>query len=407
MMKRVFCILLLILFPLTACQTEKSEPIDNSKPSLVEESEDHAVDDQTGTINAFVHRENAYLVQAGEKILLQAVNFDNLTWYQDTDIDGMPVYLLHHKEEDFDVVQSLGFNSIRYFLRWQDLFKDPVTCEKNEEGWEWLGQNIAWAKERGMFLILDFHCPYGGFGTDDTGTWPIWSDESVQDSFLFMWQEVARTFKDETSIAGYDLMNEPSLPVDGEKVYAELLESVIAGIREEDPNHLLIVEAAVGIEGVEASYRKPNWVQVPDSNVMYSFHFYEPLSFTHNGSAMSESDVRYPDETCSKEDVRTAFMRCFEELFLQDYPLFLGEFGCNDWSSDSGSAVWIEDVYRLCEERNMHTAFFAYRGFENIDEKDGFGFTISSVYLQAKTDSGTEICENWDIIHVLKECLNK
>lgn len=143
-------------------------------------------------------------------------------------------------------------------------------------------------KKRNIYLILDFHCPYGAFGTQSQGTWPIWTNSDVQNAFVSTWKEIAEKYKNETIVAGYDLMNEPALPVDGKQEYANLMQKTINKIREVDPNHLLIVEAAVGIEGDDKSWTRPTWVKVEEENIMYSFHFYDPLTYTHNGAFVSD-----------------------------------------------------------------------------------------------------------------------
>lgn len=398
-MKRIVCLLLFTFLLISGCSKVlhreiNEESVPSSKNGVVSyESSKYSND-------FFVQRQDDQLLLKGEPIQLQAINFDNLTWYQETHLDGKPVFLLHHTEEDYDQIQSLGFNSIRYFIRWQDLFVDPVTCEKQEEGWKWLDQNISWAKERGIFLILDFHCPYGGFGTQGADTWPIWTDEAVQNSFLTMWKIIAETCSNETSIAAYDLMNEPTLSREGKSQYIELLESVISVIREEDPNHVIIVEAAVGIEGDEASFSKPTWVEVSDQNIMYSFHFYEPIRFTHQLNESESEKLQYPCDEFTQEDLRIALNKFIEEPFLKKYPLFLGEFGCNDWSEGSGSEQWITDVYTLCEEKSIHTALFVYRSFEDVSEKDEYSFAIRRVYLQADTESGTEESDNLRLLQI-------
>lgn len=351
----------------------------------------------------YIHREGTRLIQKDSAVSLNAINFDNLTWYSETKMeDGTPVFMLHHSEKDYDTVREMGFNSIRYFIRWQDLYSDSIKLEKYDAGWKWLDQNIEWARQRNISLIIDFHCPYGGFGTTGEGTWPVWKDERIQSAYISAWKEIAQKYKNEVVIAGYDLMNEPSLPKDGERQYGDLLQKTISAIRKEDPYHLLIIEAAVGVEGKEDSWTRPTWVQVLDQNVMYSFHFYDPLTFTHNGAGIPVEERSYPDSEYAKEDLKQAFQEFKSEPFLKEYPLFLGEFGCNDWTEGSGAAQWISDVYKLCKENGIHTAFFTYRSFDDFKNKSDFSFAISRMYYNADTESGTEEYINNDILNAWK-----
>lgn len=357
---------------------------------------------QSQNVEAYLHANGSILEQNNEPVILKAINFDNLTWFSENGKldDGTYVFSLHHNETDYDTVKEMGFNSIRYFIRWQDLFQNAETLKKNEAGWEWLNQNIQWAKERNISLILDFHCPKGGFGTKGSGAWPIWKKEKLQKAYIEAWQEIAQTYNDEVTIAGYDLMNEPSLARNGIEQYQQIMQDTVDAIREVDGNHIIIVESAVGVDGDMESYEKPTWVQVKDDNLMYSFHFYDPLSFTHNDPSL-DSKLIYPNKEYTKEVLAKKFEQCINEPFLMENPILLGEFGCNDWSEDSGAMQWIQDVYELCEQKNVHTALFAYRSFEDYKEKDNFSFGISRMYYNAESKSGIVEEKNEELVEFL------
>ncbi len=386
MKKCVACILLLAALLLGSC----SGPLFPGSQSPVETAADlTAADLSSADAEAYVHREQNLLFRDGEEVTLRAVNFDNLTWYSDPAAGGELFCTLHHDESDFEAVSELGFNAIRFFLKWDDLYTDASCSVRKAAGWDWLQQNIEWAKDNDIYLILDFHCPYGGFGSTNQGVWDIWTEEDARNAFLRAWTDIARFCAAETIVAGYDLMNEPSLPEDGENLYRDLLTDAIEAIRVEDPYHLVIVEAAVGIDGIAESWLRPNWVTVEEDNLMYSFHFYEPLGFTHvspEGTAV----MNYPSDSFDREDMVAAIEDCIGEDFLMDYPIFLGEFGCLDWTPGSGSEEWIRDVYEICAEEGIHTALFAYRSFEVFEDKDDYSFAISRMYTGAPTDDGVE-----------------
>ncbi len=351
---------------------------------------------------AYVHRELNLLFRDGEEVMLCAVNFDNLTWYSDPAAGGELFCKLHHDEEDFETVSGLGFNAVRFFLKWDDLYSDAACSVRKAAGWEWLRENVDWAEENNMYLILDFHCPYGGFGSTDEGVWDIWTEADARKAYLRAWTDIARFCAAETIVAGYDLMNEPSLPAGGEEIYRSLLGDVIEAVRGEDPYHLVIVEAAVGIDGVAESWLRPNWVTVEEENLMYSFHFYEPLGFTHASPDGAAGAMNYPSDSFDREDMMAAMEDCIGEGFLKDYPIFLGEFGCSDWTPGSGSEEWIRDVYEICAGKGIHTALFAYRSFEVFAEKDDFSFAISRMYTGTPDGDGVEE----ELNRVLENVLN-
>lgn len=354
---------------------------------------------------SYVHREKNLLFRNGEEVLLRAVNFDNLTWYSDSTAGDELFCTLHHDKTDFEAVSDLGFNAIRFFLKWDDLYEDAGCSVPKAAGWEWLRQNMEWAKANDIYLILDFHCPYGGFGSTDEGVWEIWTNEDARKAFIRAWTDIARFCAAETIVAGYDLMNEPSLPTDGSGLYHDLLTDAIGAIRGEDPYHLIIAEAAVGIDGIAESWLRPNWIEVDEKNLMYSFHFYEPLDFTHSSSDGELSARKYPSDSFDREDMAAAISDCVSAGFLKEYPIFLGEFGCSDWTPGSGSAEWIRDVYEICAGKGIHTALFAYRSFEVFEDKDDCSFAISRMYTGAPEGNGFEEELNPELMNVLKSVL--
>lgn len=350
-----------------------------------------------------LHREGRALMCGGTEFTIKAVNFDNLTWYSPEDGDySENIYRLHHDETDYKKVNSLGFNAVRFFIRWQDLYEDAQTLKRRDDGWQWIHDNIEWAATNDVGIILDFHGQPGGFGEPCTGTWPIWTDSESSDSFIAMWGEIAREFNGEKTILAYDVMNEPSLPHNGEIIYGNLMNDVVKEIRIHDREKLIIVEAITGIEGDADSYLTPTWVKVDDENVLYSFHFYEPIWFTHNGENGVSETVSFPDQSTTVASLEQSFLDSIEDPVSWGYPVFLGEFGCNDWRANSGSSEWITSLFSFCKKYRVHPALFCYRSFVSDSESD-FGFSIYTKL--SNTDGSSAEMKNENLISVITNSL--
>ena len=65
----------------------------------------------------------------------------------------------------------MGFNSVRF------AFDGDWYVDDRDVFWEWLDQNVAWARQHDLRLVLDLHTPIGGFWLDPT------SDEVSFDIF--------------------------------------------------------------------------------------------------------------------------------------------------------------------------------------------------------------------------------
>ncbi|MBL8078930.1 MAG: cellulase family glycosylhydrolase [Anaerolineales bacterium] len=220
--------------------------------------------------DGFVHARGQDLVvgESEAAFHLKGINFNNNLY-----TDKFP-YAPYHGKRDSFAVRNMGFNVIRFNLTYQWFTENP------EVGWPWLDQQIAWAKDAGVYLIINMHyVPGQGIGT-------ISYDPVNQQQTADLWRTLADRYKDEHIIAGYDLLNEPA---DVESaVYQAYMQKVVNAIREVDSNHLIIVEAI--------NEYTPRFVTVNDNNVMYDFHFYHPIDLTHENVSGSLDTKTYPDE---------------------------------------------------------------------------------------------------------------
>jgi len=48
----------------------------------------------------------------------------------------------HHAEVDYGRVAEMGMNSVRFYLHYRTF--------EQADGWQWLDDNVAWAKRHGI-----------------------------------------------------------------------------------------------------------------------------------------------------------------------------------------------------------------------------------------------------------------
>ena len=65
-------------------------------------------------------------------------------------------------ETDFQLAKAMGFNFVRvpFWYRWFE--NDDAPYEYSEYGFRYLDKTIAWAKEHGLYVMLDLHGAVGG-----------------------------------------------------------------------------------------------------------------------------------------------------------------------------------------------------------------------------------------------------
>lgn len=248
----------------------------------------------SGAPGDFVRAQGRGLVLDDQPVRLESINFSN-DYHRNLPAADLPASE-HHAEEDFARVAELGFNTVRFAFDGDWYAEDPDVF------WEWLDRNVGWAREHGIYLVLDLHTPIGGFWLDPTSdqvSFDIWTDEELQQQNLDMWREIATRYANDPTIAAYDLLNEPvTVDADGQQ-WKDLAADLVATVREVDANHLLVVGGLYGVDGKYGTAGIDPHFLVDDDNVVYDFHFYEPIKYTHQYASWVEGPIQdggaYPE----------------------------------------------------------------------------------------------------------------
>ena len=138
----------------------------------------------------------------GRPVVLRGVSFGNEVW------GNVRLPRRHHDEADYARVAAMGMNAVRFYMNYRTFESDAAPGKYLDDGWQWLDDNIAWAKRHGVYLILNMHVPPGGFQSLGAGK-ALWDRPEMQDRLIALWTAIARHCKGEPTVAGYDLLNEP------------------------------------------------------------------------------------------------------------------------------------------------------------------------------------------------------
>lgn len=248
---------------------------------------------ENDVLTGFVQAEGRGLVVDGQPTRLKAVNFTN-----EYELDIPPDELLtsgHHSERDYQRVKGLGFDSIRFAFKGDWYVQDP------ESFWAWLDQNVEWARQHGVRLILDLHIPIGGYwlgSSTGAADFDMWTDDELRQQNIDLWASIAKRYREEPAVGAYDLLNEPVTTDSSGEQWRSLAQDIADAIRSVDRNHLLVVGAVYGMDGAFDPEGVKRQLLVDDDNVMYDFHFYDPYRYTHQFASWvptARDGGRYPD----------------------------------------------------------------------------------------------------------------
>lgn len=133
----------------------------------------------------------------------------------------------HWNKEYFEAMKSWGANIVRFPVHpraWRAHGKDNYI--------KLLDQGIQWAKELGLYVIIDWH----SIGNLRTEMYQNDMYETTQKETFEFWRTMAKQYKDNTTVAFFELFNEPTV-INGQlgtctwTQWKELAEEMITIIR--------------------------------------------------------------------------------------------------------------------------------------------------------------------------------
>lgn len=182
------------------------------------------------------------------------------------------------KKQQLALMHQLGFKTVRLpvsFDHWTER-KPPYLIVKTKY-FAAIDSILVWAKHYHLKVIIDDH--HGAL--DD-------SDKVIQElpRLQAIWTQVAERYKNtDPNDVLFEIYNEPHNISDAQWKQAVL--PLIKTIRKIAPNHTLIVGGAEwnSISGLQKLGK------LPFDNIIYTFHFYEPFLFTHQGAVWAGKEA--------------------------------------------------------------------------------------------------------------------
>ncbi|NQU55223.1 MAG: cellulase family glycosylhydrolase [Bacteroidetes bacterium] len=219
----------------------------------------------------------------GRQIIFSGINFISK--------NPSEKYLPPEGSEIFQKFRSWGFNCIRLGIIWDGL--EPEPGKYNEEYLVEIDKRIQWAADNGIYVYLDMHQDlYGAKFSDGAPDWatldegqphysgPVWSDSymispavqtafdnfwkntavsdgiGIQDHYANLWKHIAKRYANNTTVIGYDIMNEPFLGSAANEIMPRMLGAYAQVLVEETGQAPPSAEELQAIWGDETSRLK-------------------------------------------------------------------------------------------------------------------------------------------------------
>ncbi len=318
---------------------------------------------------------------------MRGVNFGG--WFSQVDAieeknpKGFPGLIGHIRSflgpEDFARVRSWGFDHVRLPLDWKNAF--DADMRPNEEVLRLFDAAVDSCLGAGLSLILDLHkCPGHDFFEGVTRDQAFFADAKYRRDCLRVWDQLAERYGGKSGIM-LELLNEPVAPNAG--IWNEVKAELAAAVRRMAPKATLVIgsnlwNSASQFEGLEP---------IDDGNALYSFHFYNPMVFTHQKApwcpgAAFERSRPYPGDYSIENDGATrlpleeegSWDRGRLERMLEPVIRFRERYSarvaCNEFGVYMGGPdresrhAWMRDALSIFKERGFGWSYWNYKNLD-------------------------------------------
>lgn len=304
----------------------------------------------------------------------RGVNLTN--WFQTS--SPQQIQFTKFTKQDLINIKSLGCDVIRLPINLHFMTNGEPDYTIDQLFLYFLDQVVGWAEELEIHLILDNHT----FDPAES-TYP-----DIGDILVPVWTQMAERYKDRSNYLYYEVLNEPHGIADA--TWNEIQQRVVETIRAVDSTHTIII----GPAGWNGYNNLTNMPEYADTNLIYTFHFYDPFVFTHQGASWTNpsmvplTGVPFPYDATRMPECPAELVDTWIQGNLTSYPnngtvehvkdlidiaakfktdrnvpLFCGEFGVYIPNSDNEDRVyWYQVVRSYLEEKGIAWTIWDYTG---------------------------------------------
>lgn len=261
--------------------------------------------------------------------------------------------------DDIKEIASWGVDHVRLPIDYNVFEEDDGTVK--ESGYSYIDNAIKWCKDNKLNIVLDIH-KTAGFsfdkGENESG---FFESEALQERFYKLWERMAKRYAVSDGTVVFELLNEVT-----EQSYAKtwngIIRNCIEKIRKFAPDTIILVggywqNSPDAVPDLDAPY---------DDKVVYNFHCYDPLEFTHQGAYWVETmtpDFRLAFDKCdiTPEYFMKRFERAAEAAKENGTVLYCGEYGVIDLAAPEDTVKWYKAINEAFVKMGICRCAWSYK----------------------------------------------
>lgn len=275
------------------------------------------------------------------------------------------------EEEDFEIMKEWGFDFARIPMSYWNWAPKDNWLKIDEDVLKDIDEVVELGKKYKIHINLNLHrIPGYCINGRDQEPMDLYEDtpEKMQkalDAAVFHWKMFAKRYKGIPSTElSFDLINEPP-SMKEETRHVEVVKALVKGIREEDPDRLIVADGKdVG--------RLPI-MGIADLGVVQSARGYDPMAISHykagwvNQNWLEAETPSWPlkgkdGKIWDKAALKAKLIDTWTPLVKMGVPVHVGEWGCFNKTPHDVAIAWMSDLLSLWKEVGWGYALWNLKG---------------------------------------------
>ncbi len=266
-------------------------------------------------------------------------------------------------ESDFEWLAEWGFDFVRLPMSyWCWAKPDPERWLGSSEGvLAEIDQCVGFGRQYGIHVNLNFHRGPGYCVNPPAEPLDLWTDERALEACAFHWARFAERYRGvPNERLTFDLLNEPgAIPEDS---YVRVCERLVAAIREQDPDRLVIADGMLwGNQPVHG---------LVGLGIAQSTRGYQPMQISHYRASWVRSEgwaeptwpLDLNGDVWDRERLRRQQIEPWQALEAKGVGVHVGEWGAFSHTPHAVVLAWMRDQLELWEAAGWGWAMWNFRG---------------------------------------------
>ncbi len=290
-------------------------------------------------------------------------------------------------ESDFATVAKWGLDHVRIPIDY-DLLESEGGILK-ESGFDRIKQCMEWCVKYHIRMILAIYKTPGYDPENPIKSHEFFTNPALQARFFSLWKQLSARFGSYTEVISFELLSDVILASDPEK-WNEIASNAVSAIRSSSP-HVSILVGSIRKNNAE---QIPNLLPPSDRNIVYAFHCYDPIIFTHQTADWMKGmpgdfHISYPDtldhycrsSAAFSKEYTTSLLRqgvtdveasMFEARLSQalrmseqyDVPLYCSSYGVINQADLDSTLRWYQTIHQIFEAHGIGRSAWNYKGLD-------------------------------------------